>query len=363
MIPPVGYDIDDYDLDNENNRDYLPNDVLKNKFGITETSALNAIEKDYSNIRSTELLLAEDKPQFTTSYYLGLHQQIFQDVYPWAGMPRVVDTAKGDSLFTPHQFIIRDLDKALSTLEADLKTSKTVQNFGESFGKFLGAVNNIHPFAEGNGRTQRLYISKVASEYDFQINWEKISNEAMKEASIHAHENNFQPMVKLISRSLELDLGSNEPPIIKDNHLKSEDSYYLHYKSELDNEIVTGVVTNISEKYIVLKKENAYLILSRKNFDAKSLIVGKEATFYNPDKLENSLNKDNLKNNYPQLSASSIEKITIYKNHLLEKYSTTEARTHALGQLAQKIPDIANGKIELPKLPVMDMDISKGKGR
>lgn len=343
MIPPVGYSIDDYDLENQDYRDYLPNEVLKNNLGINETALLNTAERDYSSLRFGELLSSEEKPQFNVDYYLSVHQHIFQDVYPWAGKTRVMDTAKGDSLFVPHQFIVRDLHKVLIELEQNLKGSNSINDFGESLGKFLGSVNNIHPFAEGNGRTQRLYISKVANEFDFQVNWEKISNEAMKEASIKAHENDFQSVIKLITRSLEADLDINSIPEVNDSHLQSDDSCYLHYKKELDNEVVTGLVTNISEKYIVLKKETAYLVLSRENFDINNLKVGDMATFSE----ENSLSEPH----YPNLSESQVAKIEVYKNYLLEKYITPEAQSMALEHLNRQIPDIASGKIVLPDLP------------
>lgn len=345
MIPPVGYSIDDYDLDNQDYRDYLPNEVLKNNLGINETSLLNTAERDYSNLRFDELLSSEEKPQFNVDYYLSVHQHIFQDVYPWAGKTRVMDTAKGDSLFVPHQFIVRDLNKALIELEQNLKGSNSINDFGESLGKFLGSVNNIHPFAEGNGRTQRLYISKVANKLDFQVNWEKISNEAMKEASIKAHENDFKSVIKLITRSLEADLDINSIPEVNDSHLQSDDSYYLHYKKELDNEVITGLVTNISEKYIVLKRENAYLVLSRESFEATNLKIGDMATFSK----ENSLS--NQENIYSNLSNNQIAKVELYKNHLLEKYTTPEARSMALEHLNKQIPDIASGKIVLPDSP------------
>lgn len=45
MIPPVGYSIDDYDLENQDYRDYLPNEVLKNNLGINETALLNTAER------------------------------------------------------------------------------------------------------------------------------------------------------------------------------------------------------------------------------------------------------------------------------------------------------------------------------
>ncbi|MFB2539316.1 MULTISPECIES: hypothetical protein [unclassified Acinetobacter] len=74
---------------------------------------------------------------------------------------------------------------------------------------------------------------------------------------------------------------------------------------------------------------------------------------------KNNLDKDSLKNNYPSLTEQQISKIDLFKNYLMDKYSSTEAQTLALQKLEQSIPDIANGKIELPDIT----EPSKDKGR
>ena len=52
---------------------------------------------------------------------------------------------------------------------------------------YLGELNAIHPFREGNGRTQREFIRQLAGEAGYRINWYRISRGQMYEASVESH--------------------------------------------------------------------------------------------------------------------------------------------------------------------------------
>jgi cell filamentation protein len=52
---------------------------------------------------------------------------------------------------------------------------------------YLGELNAIHPFREGNGRTQREFIRQLAAEAGHRINWSRIGREQMVAASIESH--------------------------------------------------------------------------------------------------------------------------------------------------------------------------------
>jgi cell filamentation protein len=53
--------------------------------------------------------------------------------------------------------------------------------------QYLGELNSIHPFREGNGRTQREFIRQLAAEAGHRINWGRVGREQMIEASIESH--------------------------------------------------------------------------------------------------------------------------------------------------------------------------------
>jgi cell filamentation protein len=48
-------------------------------------------------------------------------------------------------------------------------------------------LNSIHPFREGNGRTQREFIRELAAEVGHRINWGRVTRKQMYDASIESH--------------------------------------------------------------------------------------------------------------------------------------------------------------------------------
>lgn len=335
MIPPFGYTFDDYDLDNQNHRHYQNNNVLVNRFGVNDTSTLNKLECDYSDIRFSEVIKSKEAIEFTTSYYTSIHKYIFQDVYPWAGETRLIDTMKGDSLFTPFQHIHKDLNAALKKLENNLNSDSTKKGIGNSLGVFLGEVNRIHPFAEGNGRTQRAFLSRYIIDKEYTIDWNAISSERMKEASIYAHSNNLEPMIKLVQNALidkdkSLTLAENIVP-----HDNTENNFYLHYQSQVNE--VKGVIANISDKYVVIKSTDNYIVLNRQEFEPviPSLAIG-ESVNITPYRL----------------SENDYKAIDLLKKAFAEKYKNDPVKLEeSLKKIDDSIPDIASGKITLPQPP------------
>ena len=53
---------------------------------------------------------------------------------------------------------------------------------------YLGELNAVHPFREGNGRTQREFVRELALQTGYTIRWAPVTREAMLAASIE----NFQ---------------------------------------------------------------------------------------------------------------------------------------------------------------------------
>jgi cell filamentation protein len=81
----------------------------------------------------------------------------------------------------------------VNKLCGDLERERYLENI--AFAKFcarpahfMGELNAIHPFREGNGRTQREFIRDLALRSGYAVNWTRISGDQMAEAS----RNSFQ---------------------------------------------------------------------------------------------------------------------------------------------------------------------------
>lgn len=175
------------------------NGVLINLYGIQDTASLNEIESTYSALNLRELSLNPPEPRFTQQYHIALHHLIFKEVYPWAGELRVVDICKASTTFMENEKIADSLEQLFSRLNAvnDCKGMSHAE-FSDFMGIFLSQLNFIHPFREGNGRTQRFLISEIARNADFYMDWNTVSPETMNNACIDGIAGQYRKAQRLI---------------------------------------------------------------------------------------------------------------------------------------------------------------------
>ena len=97
---------------------------------------------------------------FGLAHLQEIHRRLYQDVWDWAGQLRTVEITKGDSQFLQSHFFLNageDLTRFLQTTELLTNPDITDGDFIAQAADLLEKVNYIHPFREGNGRTQRAY--------------------------------------------------------------------------------------------------------------------------------------------------------------------------------------------------------------
>ncbi len=160
----------------------------KNFFGIVDYAELQVVETVFTLKRLRELEAKAVKGAFDSGYLRSIHRSIFQDVFPWAGEFRVVNLSKGNSMFGPALYI----ESALGELLAKLKAEGFLENlnadaFAARAAYYLGEINAIHPFREGNGRTQREFVRQLALDAGHSISWAGFTQEEMIAASIQSH--------------------------------------------------------------------------------------------------------------------------------------------------------------------------------
>ena len=51
-------------------------------------------------------------------------------------------------------------------------------------GYFLGEINAVHPFRDGNGRAQREFLRQLAKRNGFTLNWSRVTRDQMSAASM-----------------------------------------------------------------------------------------------------------------------------------------------------------------------------------
>jgi cell filamentation protein len=136
--------------------------VLENCAGLRSQEDLDFFEEE-----ATAQRFAEPLPvgEFDLRHLCAIHRHLFQDVYAWAGSLRTVRISKGASAFCYPE----NLDRELGRLFADLSKQKNLSElnadaFAEKAAHLLAELNAIHPFREGNGRTQLSFLAALADQ-------------------------------------------------------------------------------------------------------------------------------------------------------------------------------------------------------
>jgi cell filamentation protein len=60
------------------------------------------------------------------------------------------------------------------------------ERFARRAGFYMGEINAIHPFRDGNGRAQREFIRELGIEAGFGIDWDAVTVEHMMTASVES---------------------------------------------------------------------------------------------------------------------------------------------------------------------------------
>ena len=184
-------------------RDYCyPPDftVLRNKLDIRDTPTLEAAERQLVTQRLLEAVPAGD---FDLAHLKAIHRHLFQDVYEWAGEIRTVEIAKDDSRFQPRRFIeVGMADVHRRIVAAGYFQATSPETFADGAGPVLGDVNQVHPFREGNGRTQLQYLKRLAERAGHGLNFGRLDREAWMEASRRSNAGDHEAITHCIRQAL-----------------------------------------------------------------------------------------------------------------------------------------------------------------
>ena len=145
--------------------------TLQNKLGITSSPELAQAEERISKKKALAMFesgLLDTLEAGSVSSLLKIHQELFGDIYDFAGKIRDVNIAKGNFRFAPVMY----LHAALENIE------KMPQNtFDQAIEKYV-EMNIAHPFREGNGRATRIWLDLILKkELGKVIDWSKVDKE------------------------------------------------------------------------------------------------------------------------------------------------------------------------------------------
>ena len=132
-------------------------------------------------------------------------------MYEWAGELRTTDISKGGNRFSPHGYIESGAQPLFAQLaEENYLAELEPEQFGERAGCYVGELNALHRFREGNGRAQREFIGHPAQENGYYIAWENVSQPNMLEASIESFRGDSSKLAQLVRDNLHTQTPTRE---------------------------------------------------------------------------------------------------------------------------------------------------------
>ena len=192
-----------YEWENDNYYCYPHSNCLRNKFNITDEEELKDMERQITSVRAAQILKDPIKGLFDENHLKAIHKHLFQDLYSWAGEFRKVNISKGNP-FCLFQYIPEQLNKLFKELKNEAYLSLLNENdLAARLAYYLGELNAIHPFREGNGRTQRIFIMELALKNGYILDLSHVEKKDMIRASVQSFALNYGPMKDIIKKSLK----------------------------------------------------------------------------------------------------------------------------------------------------------------
>lgn len=196
-----------YGFDWDNEYCYPNSDILKNKLNIKDKERLEVAERELTSIRLAEIELNQVKGSFDLCHLQNIHKFIFQDIYFFAGKIRNVNISKG-SVFCYCENIVTYGEMLFEKLREEKYLMVTPENkIYERLSYYMSEINALHPFREGNGRAQRVFMSSLGKTAGYEIDFNMVTNREMIAVSslafVRGHEEYcemFKKIIRKISR-------------------------------------------------------------------------------------------------------------------------------------------------------------------
>ncbi len=145
--------------------------VLKNKFGITNAEKLAKVEYRFVALKGYYLVKSWKHDIDSIKDLCVIHRYLFRQIYDWAGEIRDYELSKGETTFMPSQLIptaCQNINQQLAAVNQNSARLETSQ-----YAQLLDAINYLHPFREGNGRSTRLFLELLGIQHTQLVNYSR----------------------------------------------------------------------------------------------------------------------------------------------------------------------------------------------
>lgn len=140
---------------------------------------------------------------FDLAHLQAIHRHVFAGVYDSAGALRRTDVPPGKHPICAGVDVPGTGAQIFGQLAAERALAGlSPTQFSERAGYFLGQLQALQPFSEGNGLVVRAFFSQLAERNGLHINWDQLSRNDLLDGSISAAKGEHGPLSALIRSSI-----------------------------------------------------------------------------------------------------------------------------------------------------------------
>lgn len=271
------------------NYTYPNSNTLKNKYGLTdmaqfEQKAAHDTTKEIINLRLE--LLPEN---LDSSYLKYIHKRLFRNTFEWAGHTRNVPFIFSDGSSASMSEMVRsdarhicfasaneitqglkNVDKIL--LDGDNFRGLSRREFVNEASGLFAAVNYLHPFREGNGRTQRMFFETLAKIAGHELDFSLVTKKRMTDVCIAAMgQMNPMPMRRMfedISHPQKRAILKEFLDIAKERGIDVDNRYVIVAEEGMS---IMGTFVTSGDKGFTVDTGNAFVICMKEDAIAENL--------------------------------------------------------------------------------------------
>lgn len=184
---------------------YPGTEVLINILGIKDQALLDRTEQNLANIGLVELRMAPILGSFNFPHLKAIHRKLVGELYEWAGQIRTTDTqAMGTGVaHCRPEFIEAFAKEVFAGIAADnFLLEMDHNNFTQRLAHHWGELTALHPFRDGNTRSQSAFIDHLAAQAGWEIHWAKLDLDGVKEARVIAISRSSEPLRDLLAPAI-----------------------------------------------------------------------------------------------------------------------------------------------------------------
>ncbi|WP_034460240.1 putative adenosine monophosphate-protein transferase Fic [Buttiauxella noackiae] len=131
----------------------------------------------------------------------AIHQQLFQDVFDWAGELRDVDISKGETRFCHFEYIENEGNDLMQEMEDEqYLVGLGRDEFVKRLAHYYCEINVLHPFFVGSGRAQRVFFEQLAIHAGYVLDWSDVDPDEWQTANQAGALGDLNPLCEIFTK-------------------------------------------------------------------------------------------------------------------------------------------------------------------